>query len=1479
MRIRRFESVSSPFVTLCAAALIFAACGGEDRPAGDTGTSDLGGDLSDVLLVDLDGGAPSVDVTGDWFLLRYDLQDAAGAVPGQPDVGETRFVQRGDTFTQYFGADDIEGIPGTIVDGVYVQTDGTFTARNTFPDSDHGAGTFEAGEFAMSFTFVRVGEPEYEVDGDWLADETEELSVLVAGDEVRLELGGALAEERDATVLTGRIALDTALLVLELAPEAGGLAAIVTWTSAEAGTLTTYRTSWTPDGAGHTDYAQETTTYALTRPAAVTGCTADRECEVTEECVERECLERVEGSTCAGDAACPGALYCARGLCQDGSTGDLCREDVDCVDPVELCDTECRPREAGEACGEGEACGDGLYCSDGTCWAGETGDPCSATSDCVEVTDACAGEPAVCTEVLVLIEPQPTYLGSSEGEPRRVPQTEPLRLVTLSRPFLIDPTETTRGAFAALMGYDTTPEDDTCGADCPIVRVSVFEAMAYANARSQAEGLPACYELLGCGDDGSPRLCSDAVPLTATRRASDCVGYRLPSSAEWELAARAGTSTATYAGDLTGEECDPSLDDIAWHCGNSGEALHPVGAKRPNAWGLYDMIGNAWEWTGSGPFYPFGIDVLDPEPPPSSYVVRGGSAWFTGRAAAQPAIDGHFAVFEIGFRLARTVPGAYGQPCDGDGSRGCSEGLYCAEGVCQDGRSGDFCGSPGVCQSGVCHEYPVGTEPSGAMPFGPPRCAPDGMVLVPGGEVGMGSPDTELGREASGLSETPFTASEPVFLWVAATEVTQGEWSALVGTNPSEFAACGDDCPVEGLSWMDAVTYANARSRAEGLTPCYRMSACSAMPGENPACGAAVLPVVRPGLFACDGYRLPSETEWELLARAGSETATYLGDLTAADCRDAIVGGGAWFCGNSGGVTHAVGSKRPNEFGLYDVLGNVSEWVGDWAGEYPSEYSGGWTGPATGTERVVRGGSYASTADRLRSASRESAPPGAPLPGAGLRLVREPTMGGAPCTPFVAETGCREGMTCVPTGRTLPGGVLGGHCVLNLADAPEPGELCDEANRCAAGSVCVTDLGYCSAFCDRDAPDGAAGACTSATAACTGLLSGAAACIESCEPFESFPSGGCSEGRWCLPSTLDDADGLCAAPLGSEPQGSECVASSECAPGHECYLGRCARYCDPAVNGTCGTGRECLALPAAAGSAELADFGRCVRTCDYDRDVACTQADELCVPRETTGAPEDVCGGIGSFWREGVPLEPGASCGDAGIPSGTLCGPVSACVPDCQPLCRTALAAPGEGYHPDCGELQYCAELGDTRFGICQRCEGGGTLLRVDFESGAEGVFGAASVRGWADGNYPNFADDEYTSGTDGDAGLALHTWLRDATGGWRQEFPLSSGPSRVTVSANFHLERDFDAEELTIGFQFYNDAGELILSTWTDLVGTAVPGDDPTDEDQWRRYHYDSNVIGAARAFAMIRFAGGSGVGTGLEGVRVDDIYVTSCD
>ena len=214
------------------------------------------------------------------------------------------------------------------------------------------------------------------------------------------------------------------------------------------------------------------------------------------------------------------------------------------------------------------------------------------------------------------------------------------------------------------------------------------------------------------------------------------------------------------------------------------------------------------------------------------------------------------------------------------------------------------------------------------------------MVLVPSGSFLMGSPPGQPMRQDE---EFPHRVTVTRAFRIAATEVTQAQWQAVMEWNRSQHK--GDDHPVTSVSWTDAREFCARLSEREGVP-----------------------------------YRLATEAEWEYACRAGATEP-----VTATERPEE-----AWYADNSDGTTHPVGLKEPNPWGLYDMLGNVAEWTLDAYGPYPRvEESADPTGPAEGNSKVVRGGAWRSFAPAVRCAARVGTPVSYQLHYVGLRVVQE----------------------------------------------------------------------------------------------------------------------------------------------------------------------------------------------------------------------------------------------------------------------------------------------------------------------------------------------------------------------------------------------------------------------------------------------------------------------------------------------------------
>ena len=296
---------------------------------------------------------------------------------------------------------------------------------------------------------------------------------------------------------------------------------------------------------------------------------------------------------------------------------------------------------------------------------------------------------------------------------------------------------------------------------------------------------------------------------------------------------------------------------------------------------------------------------------------------------------------------------------------------------------------------------------------GDPWKGPLGMTFryVPPRVTTLGSPKDEPGRQP--WERIPHEVTLTRGFWLAETELTQGQWGELVDTNPSRFKACGPKCPVERVSWFEAAAFANLLSEREEIVKCYELVGCEGVMGS----ADYTCKEVRFTGLDCPGYRLPSESEWEVAARGGTGPGPgYRGEPALRGGRDAPeLDSIAWYRGNSGvsyepafdcsewterqvGArrcgTHPVGLKKANPWGLRDMLGNVQEWTGDWFSDVPVEEREDPLGPAWGTRRVFRGGSWFDHAHDTRAAFLFQHLPAIRSYTLGFRLARgQPRVG------------------------------------------------------------------------------------------------------------------------------------------------------------------------------------------------------------------------------------------------------------------------------------------------------------------------------------------------------------------------------------------------------------------------------------------------------------------------------------------------------
>jgi formylglycine-generating enzyme required for sulfatase activity len=464
-------------------------------------------------------------------------------------------------------------------------------------------------------------------------------------------------------------------------------------------------------------------------------------------------------------------------------------------------------------------------------------------------------------------------MGCSPGDETCFSSVFPVHTVNVPA-FEILEHEVTQGEYLAVMG-DNPAYFQQCGLSCPVETVNWSQARAF------------CQTVEG----------------------------RLPSESEWEYAARGGTTTRWYCGDDAA-----CVADIAWHAANSGDTTHPVKTKTANNYGLYDMSGNVWELVEDDYHSNYsgapddGSAWIDKPDRGYDRVGRGGS-WSEGAGSVgssyRVAIEPVTAREGIGFRCSRGWDGGADAGVDGGEQ---DSGALPDAGVDAGGQDGGV-----FPDAGADAGYDAGTGDGGSLTW----------IQIPAGSYQMGcSP----GDSTCVFDEKPTHMVNVPGFRILEHEVTQGEYLAVIGNNPSFKTECGLDCPVETVNWDQAKAF----------------------------CAAA-------------GGRLPSESEWEYAARGGTTTSWYCGS------DQSCVANIAWYEANSGNTTHPVKAKTANDYGLYDMTGNVWEWVED---DYHTDYTGApndgsaWIDTPRGLYRRIRGGSWNEDSPSLiRSSSRSSSAP------------------------------------------------------------------------------------------------------------------------------------------------------------------------------------------------------------------------------------------------------------------------------------------------------------------------------------------------------------------------------------------------------------------------------------------------------------------------------------------------------------------------
>lgn len=516
----------------------------------------------------------------------------------------------------------------------------------------------------------------------------------------------------------------------------------------------------------------------------------------------------------------------------------------------------------------------------------------------------------------------------------------PVHTVNVSA-FLMDKFEVTKAlwdhvaAWAATNGYDIAPSNANAKAvNHPAGDVSWEAAAKWCNARSEMEGLTPCYTVAGA--------MGATVMRTGTSQPScnfAANGYRLPTEAEWEKAARGGLAGQRFPwGDTITHGQANYFSSTTWsYDASPTEQWHPsfaaggypytapVASFTPNDYGLYDMAGNVWEWCWdwySASYYA-SSPASDPRGPASGplRVYRGGG-WSYVAPYCRVAIryDGDpatLALSRVGFRTVRSA-------------------------------------------------------------------VPEDMVLIPAGSFSMG----DAFAESAGGEDLPVHTVSLRAFYLDKYEVRKGLWddvASWAATNGYELSVLdaggkGASHPAYEVNWYEAVKCCNARSEREGLVPCYTVGGTVMRTGTSePSCD-----------FAANGYRLPTEAEWERAARGGlagkrfpwgdtitHSDANYDSDGTTAYDLNPSTGPHPTYATYPGPFTAPVGSFAANAYGVHDMARNIWEWCWDWfsISYYASSPAANPTGLASGTDRVVRGGTWYNHAERSRVARRNGGAP------------------------------------------------------------------------------------------------------------------------------------------------------------------------------------------------------------------------------------------------------------------------------------------------------------------------------------------------------------------------------------------------------------------------------------------------------------------------------------------------------------------------
>ncbi len=372
------------------------------------------------------------------------------------------------------------------------------------------------------------------------------------------------------------------------------------------------------------------------------------------------------------------------------------------------------------------------------------------------------------------------------------------------------------------------------------------------------------------------------------------LNFKLPTEAQWEYAARGGNKSRGYK--YSGSN---SIGSVAYFNQSSGGPT-TVGSKQANELGLYDMSGNVWEWCQDWIGDYSSSSQTDPTGPSTgSYRVRRGGSWFSDARSCRVSLrhsntpDSSHDI--LGLRLAINI--------DENSDVNHDEVVSIPGGL-----------TPRWSSSATAEQRRIIGE------------LIESMVMVEGGTFTMGA-ISEQGSDAYDREKPTHRVTLSDY-YIGKYEVTQEQWQAVMGNNPSEHK--GNRKPVERVSWNDCQKFIKKLNSLTGLN-----------------------------------FKLPTEAQWEYAARGGNKSRGYKYSGISDNLSSV-----AWYRDNSSDGTKEVGQKQSNELGLYDMSGNVSEWCQDWYGSYSSSSQTDPTGPSTGSDRVLRGGSWDDNAWFCRVSNR-----------------------------------------------------------------------------------------------------------------------------------------------------------------------------------------------------------------------------------------------------------------------------------------------------------------------------------------------------------------------------------------------------------------------------------------------------------------------------------------------------------------------------